>query len=142
MIGSVQEINQTRLIWEWGHYFLVSKRLRLIFALPLTAVAIAKAVRHRELERFVLKIRFCISVLNPQSAIQNPKSSDSVAQLVEQYTFNVWVLGSSPSGITEISDNALQANYLQSVFVSRYNIGKTLRLLFIENLHRFIQFRV
>lgn len=26
---------------------------------------------------------------------------DSVAQLVEQYTFNVWVLGSNPSGITE-----------------------------------------
>ncbi len=28
------------------------------------------------------------------------KRDDSVAQLVEQYTFNVWVLGSSPSGIT------------------------------------------
>jgi hypothetical protein len=28
------------------------------------------------------------------------KTDDSVAQLVEQYTFNVWVLGSSPSGIT------------------------------------------
>ena len=28
------------------------------------------------------------------------KVADSVAQLVEQYTFNVWVLGSSPSGIT------------------------------------------
>ena len=27
--------------------------------------------------------------------------NDSVAQLVEQYTFNVWVLGSNPSGITE-----------------------------------------
>ena len=26
--------------------------------------------------------------------------NDSVAQLVEQYTFNVWVLGSNPSGIT------------------------------------------
>ena len=26
--------------------------------------------------------------------------NDSVAQLVEQYTFNVWALGSSPSGIT------------------------------------------
>jgi hypothetical protein len=26
---------------------------------------------------------------------------DLVAQLVEQYTFNVWALGSSPSGITE-----------------------------------------
>src|SRR5690606_3241988 len=26
---------------------------------------------------------------------------DSVAQLVEQYTFNVWVLGSNPSGITK-----------------------------------------
>ena len=25
---------------------------------------------------------------------------DLVAQLVEQYTFNVWALGSSPSGIT------------------------------------------
>ena len=28
------------------------------------------------------------------------KKDDSVAQLVEQYTFNVWVLGSSPSRIT------------------------------------------
>ena len=27
--------------------------------------------------------------------------NDSVAQLVEQYTFNVWVLGSSPSRITK-----------------------------------------
>jgi hypothetical protein len=34
-----------------------------------------------------------------RSVDQNGK--DSVAQLVEQYTFNVWVLGSSPSGITE-----------------------------------------
>ncbi len=29
---------------------------------------------------------------------------DFVAQLVEQYTFNVWALGSSPSGITEAPD--------------------------------------
>jgi hypothetical protein len=29
------------------------------------------------------------------------KSNDSVAQLVEHNTFNVGVLGSSPSGITE-----------------------------------------
>ena len=29
------------------------------------------------------------------------KFDDSVAQLVEQYTFNVWVLGSNPSGITK-----------------------------------------
>ena len=29
------------------------------------------------------------------------ENTDSVAQLVEQYTFNVWVLGSSPSGITK-----------------------------------------
>ncbi len=28
-------------------------------------------------------------------------TADSVAQLVEQYTFNVWALGSSPSGITK-----------------------------------------
>ncbi len=31
------------------------------------------------------------------------KRKDSVAQLVEQYTFNVWVLGSNPSGITKKS---------------------------------------
>ena len=30
------------------------------------------------------------------------KGEDSVAQLVEQYTFNVWALGSSPSGITKL----------------------------------------
>ena len=30
--------------------------------------------------------------------------NDSVAQLVEQYTFNVWVLGSNPSGITKASE--------------------------------------
>ena len=35
--------------------------------------------------------------------------SDSVAQLVEQYTFNVWVLGSSPSGITKVKKKALQS---------------------------------
>ncbi len=33
-------------------------------------------------------------------ALPLKKGYDSVAQLVEQYTFNVWVLGSSPSRIT------------------------------------------
>ena len=33
------------------------------------------------------------------------KSNDSVAQLVEQYTFNVWVLGSNPSGITRVIED-------------------------------------
>jgi hypothetical protein len=37
-----------------------------------------------------------------------------VAQLVEQQTFNLWVLGSSPSGHTTI--NPLQINNLQGVF--------------------------
>jgi hypothetical protein len=27
---------------------------------------------------------------------------DFVAQLVEQYTFNVWVVGSSPTGVTNL----------------------------------------
>ena len=30
------------------------------------------------------------------------KKTDSVAQLVEQYTFNVWVLGSNPSRVTKL----------------------------------------
>ena len=33
-------------------------------------------------------------------ALPFKKGYDFVAQLVEQYTFNVWVLGSSPSEIT------------------------------------------
>ena len=35
--------------------------------------------------------------------LRNPirEKHDSVAQPVEQYTFNVWVLGSNPSGITK-----------------------------------------
>ena len=32
---------------------------------------------------------------------QGSNKQDSVAQLVEQYTFNVWDLGSNPSGITK-----------------------------------------
>ena len=41
---------------------------------------------------------------------------DCVAQLVEQYTFNVWVLGSSPSAIT----NDFQTpQWIWGVFYSR-----------------------
>ncbi len=32
---------------------------------------------------------------------------DPVAQLVEQYTFNVWALGSNPSGVTNEVRRAL-----------------------------------
>ncbi|MFM1946893.1 MAG: hypothetical protein RL207_1176, partial [Bacteroidota bacterium] len=32
-----------------------------------------------------------------------PELNDSLAQLVEQYTFNVWALGSNPRGITNKS---------------------------------------
>ncbi len=40
------------------------------------------------------------------------KMTDLVAQLVEQYTFNVWVLGSNPSQVTNknsCSNNGLFA---------------------------------
>ena len=40
------------------------------------------------------------------------KQHDSVAQLVEQYTFNVWVLGSNPSGITKNKNTELLPNAL------------------------------
>lgn len=43
---------------------------------------------------------FCLIFALP-SKKGTQKSVDSVAQLVEQYTFNVWALGSSPSGITK-----------------------------------------
>ena len=40
-------------------------------------------------------------------ALPITKRDELVAQLVEQYTFNVWALGSSPSGFTEKQSNAL-----------------------------------
>jgi len=39
------------------------------------------------------------------------KSFDSVAQLVEHYTFNVGVLGSNPSGITENEKGHSQSGF-------------------------------
>ncbi|CDT27256.1 hypothetical protein BN1088_50003 [Sphingobacterium sp. PM2-P1-29] len=43
-----------------------------------------------------------------------PKRKDSVAQLVEQYTFNVWVLGSNPSGITKKSFTECEAFFVSN----------------------------
>ncbi len=48
----------------------------------------------------------CITFRN---GISFTKRKDSVAQLVEQYTFNVWVLGSNPSGITKKASQKCEA---------------------------------
>ena len=40
------------------------------------------------------------------------KKDDSVAQLVEHYTFNVGVLGSNPSGITKNPEIAMISGFL------------------------------
>ena len=42
---------------------------------------------------------FCIP--KRRTAVCWNRENDLVAQLVEQYTFNVWVLGSNPSRITK-----------------------------------------
>ena len=45
---------------------------------------------------------FCTPKINPGLGVESERIHvDLVAQLVEHYTFNVGVLGSSPSGITE-----------------------------------------
>lgn len=44
---------------------------------------------------------------------------DLVAQLVEQYTFNVWALGSSPSQITVNRISVLKTNRLSYYFLYR-----------------------
>ena len=49
--------------------------------------------------RIEKKIYLCTTL--KQGNIVN-EVADSVAQLVEQYTFNVWVLGSNPSRVTKI----------------------------------------
>lgn len=40
------------------------------------------------------------------------KMTDLVAQLVEQYTFNVWVLGSNPSQVTKQKIPAAMTDFL------------------------------
>lgn len=53
------------------------------------------------MEKILFKVG-CKSKISYFCTPKNKKGIDSVAQLVEQYTFNVWVLGSSPNGITGI----------------------------------------
>ena len=47
--------------------------------------------------------------------LHSQKRDDSVAQLVEHDTFNVGVLGSSPSGITKTSDK------IRGFFIAVFN---------------------
>lgn len=59
--------------------------------------------------------------------MQTFKKGDFVAQLVEQYTFNVWVLGSSPSEITRLASKSTKASDLVKfgAFLFRYFSLKT-----------------
>ena len=51
--------------------------------------------------------------------LHSQNGNDSVAQLVEQYTFNVWALGSSPSGITGFTSKIMKA-----ALVAAFSLGK------------------
>ena len=44
--------------------------------------------------------------------------NELVAQLVEQYTFNVWALGSSPSGITKLNSGFFRSFCIMAAFYS------------------------
>ena len=47
--------------------------------------------------------------------LHSQKRDDSVAQLVEHYTFNVGVLGSSPSGITRKISKGRKASQIKQL---------------------------
>ena len=47
-------------------------------------------------------IRLLVALKSLNNSLPIPSFYDLLAQLVEQYTFNVWVLGSSPRGITRV----------------------------------------
>lgn len=74
------------------YYSFTKKRMR-IFLLFFLVENIDSLIFAPRLKQFASRIA---QMEPPVSGVQ-----DSVAQLVEQYTFNVWVLGSSPSGITK-----------------------------------------
>ena len=62
---------------------------------------------------------------------QISRGKDLVAQLVEQYTFNVWALGSSPSGITSNTETALKIKDFRGFFFFRVNNGNKKHTLFL-----------
>ena len=59
-----------------------------------------------------------LSGLTPCTLLSNTPSSGPVAQLVEQLTFNQWVTGSNPVGLTNIS-KGLAENAGPFVFIQR-----------------------
>jgi hypothetical protein len=69
----------------------------VLFSYPVTFVASITEKRFNKASSKLLRSRS--STLEAEQKDIWYKN-DSVAQLVEQYTFNVWVLGSNPSGIT------------------------------------------
>ena len=50
---------------------------------------------------------------------------DSVAQLVEQYTFNVWVSGSNPDRITNYTNKPLTINLVEGFLFRGETTGET-----------------
>ena len=67
-----------------------------------------------------------IFALRKQKAKMLNVEGDLVAQLVEQYTFNVWALGSSPSQITVNRITMLILSELSFFCCYWYNISKLL----------------
>ena len=65
----------------------------------------------------------------PKTRLIPCRGSDSVAQLVEQYTFNVWVLGSSPSGITN-KKRSLQVNGFEGFSFLRLHQKRPFKIAF------------
>ena len=49
--------------------------------------------------------------MSPEAHADKRLNDESVAQLVEQYTFNVWVLGPSPSGFTRKTGRQLSTGF-------------------------------
>jgi hypothetical protein len=64
--------------------------------------------------------------------------NDSVAQLVEQYTFNVWALGSNPSGITlfirKNNQSLVKHSFYKAFFIYLYQTKSKGKMKVKQNL--------
>ena len=84
------------------------------FVKSLGRTVSAEAVRERD------KINNSQCALKVAKLCSKHAKADSVAQLVEHYTFNVGVLGSNPSGITDSNKKAFRiatkADFLKAFF--------------------------
>jgi hypothetical protein len=110
------------------HFHLFPRHRSTSFP-TIVKMLITTSSRGKIIAYFFAAIPFYPIFALPKTRLIPCRGSDSVAQLVEQYTFNVWVLGSSPSGITN-KKRSLQVNGFEGFSFLRLHQKRPFKIAF------------